>query len=250
MTNAWISPWLAALLAMPLLAAPVHAQTAGDGRITGIVRDPSGAVVPGATVVARNERTNEERDTTSSSQGRYLITGLRPSVYHVEAKLTGFQPVQFKTVTLQAGEELTIDAVLRVAGQSEDVTVIGEERVVDSSSARMGANVNEREVHYLPINGRQLSQLYLQAPGALNSGTGTFSDIRFSGRAVEQNVIRYDGGLLPSDTPQEKSSKDNWQPRASFAWALLEALLGATLEFEARPAPDTETVARERSKTA
>jgi hypothetical protein len=193
MTNPRISPWLAGLLAVPLLAAPVHAQTAGDGRITGIVRDASGAVVPGATVVARNERTNEERDTTSSTQGRYLITGLRPSVYQVQAKLAGFQAVQLKSVTLQAGEELTIDAVLRVAGQSEDVTVIGEERVVDSSSARMGANVNEREVHYLPINGRQLSQLYLQAPGALNSGTGTFSDIRFSGRAVEQNVIRYDG---------------------------------------------------------
>jgi hypothetical protein len=57
----------------------------------------------------------------------------------------------------------------------------------------MGANVNEREVSTLPINGRQLSQLYLQAPGALNTGTGTFSDIRFSGRATEQNIVRYDG---------------------------------------------------------
>src|SRR5262249_23340838 len=53
--------------------------------------------------------------------------------------------------------------------------------------------VMEREVKDLPINGRQLSQLYLQAPGSQNSGTGTFGDIRFSGRAVEQNVIRYDG---------------------------------------------------------
>src|SRR5205085_7924030 len=44
-----------------------------------------------------------------------------------------------------------------------------------------------------PLNGRQLSQLYLQAPGSVNSGSGTFGDIRFSGRAVEQNVIRYDG---------------------------------------------------------
>lgn len=57
----------------------------------------------------------------------------------------------------------------------------------------MGANVNPREVEALPINGRQLSHLYLQAPGSVNSGSGTFGDIRFSGRANQQNVIRYDG---------------------------------------------------------
>src|SRR5215208_3396673 len=57
----------------------------------------------------------------------------------------------------------------------------------------MGATVNEREVVGLPLNGRQLSQLYLQAPGSVNSGSGTFGDIRFSGRAVQQNVVRYDG---------------------------------------------------------
>ena len=45
----------------------------------------------------------------------------------------------------------------------------------------------------LPVNGRQMSQLMLQAPGSQNAGTGTWSDIRFSGRAVEQNVIKYDG---------------------------------------------------------
>jgi hypothetical protein len=57
----------------------------------------------------------------------------------------------------------------------------------------MGANVNPREVEGLPLNGRQLSQLYLQAPGSVNSGSGTYGDIRFNGRAVEQNIIRYDG---------------------------------------------------------
>ena len=65
--------------------------------------------------------------------------------------------------------------------------------VLDLSSARLGVNVSEREVNSLPVNGRQMSQLLLQAPGAQNAGTGTWQDIRFSGRANEQNVIRYDG---------------------------------------------------------
>src|SRR5204862_8364558 len=64
---------------------------------------------------------------------------------------------------------------------------------IDTSSAAMGVNVNPREVEGLPLNGRQLSQLYLQAPGSVNSGSGTFGDIRFSGRATEQNIVRYDG---------------------------------------------------------
>ena len=64
---------------------------------------------------------------------------------------------------------------------------------MDLSSARIGVNVSEREVLNLPINGRQMSQLMLQAPGSVNSGTGTWQDVRFSGRAIEQNAIRYDG---------------------------------------------------------
>src|SRR5204863_1659922 len=73
-----------------------------------------------------------------------------------------------------------------------DITA-GGDTALDTGSAAMGVNVNPREVESLPLNGRQLSQLYLQAPGSVNSGSGTFGDIRFSGRAVQQNVIRYDG---------------------------------------------------------
>ena len=71
----------------------------------------------------------------------------------------------------------------------------------------MGANVSEREVQGLPVNGRQMSQLMLQAPGSQNAGTGTWGDIRFSGRAVEQNVIKYDGieGSAGSSTRRRAS---------------------------------------------
>jgi hypothetical protein len=82
---------------------------------------------------------------------------------------------------------------LKPAGVAESVTIETAAEVVDTSSASMSANVDVREVGSLPINGRQLSQLYLQAPGAQNTGAGTFGDIRFNGRAVEQNAVRYDG---------------------------------------------------------
>src|SRR2546425_11874880 len=69
----------------------------------------------------------------------------------------------------------------------------GELPVIDTSSARIGANVNEREVARLPLNGRQVAQLYLLTPGAQTAGSGSFDNIRFSGRANQQNEIRIDG---------------------------------------------------------
>lgn len=175
-----------------LSGSPLFAQT-DEGRIIGIVRDTSGAVVPGSLIVVTNERTADARESVSTTDGRYAILGLKPSIYTVQARLSGFAPREIKGQIVAAGQEVSLDFALQPAGVSENVEVTADATGLDLSSARMGANVNEREVSELPINGRQLSQLYLQAPGAVNSGTGTFGDIRFSGRAVQQNVIRYDG---------------------------------------------------------
>ena len=185
-------PMLVALTVVSLSGGTAMAQT-DPARITGTVRDTAGGVIPGALVTIVNERTGDTRTTTSAAEGRYFVSGLPPSRYTVQASLSGFATTEQKGVHLLSGQELTVDVALKVAAQSENVTVTGEAPLLDVGSASMGANVNEREVTELPINGRQMSQLYLQAPGALNSGTGTFGDIRFSGRAVEQNIIRYDG---------------------------------------------------------
>src|SRR5262249_5265177 len=105
----------------------------------------------------------------------------------------GFAPIEYTNMPIALGQELSLDFELKTAGVQESITVVGTTPVLDISSAKIGANVSEREVQGLPVNGRQMSQLMLQAPGSQNAGTGTWGDIRFSGRAVEQNVIKYDG---------------------------------------------------------
>jgi len=170
------------------------AQT-DTGRIAGVVRDPNGAVVSGATVTAKNERTGEQRTATTDAEGIYQIPALRASNYTVTVTAPNFAANAFTNVQINVGQEQKLDVALSAQGVTEDVTVTAgaTEAAIDTASARMGATVNEREVVGLPLNGRQLSQLYLQAPGTVNSGAGTFGDIRFSGRAVEQNIVRYDG---------------------------------------------------------
>ena len=176
------------LLAM---GAPALAQT--EGRFTGTVMDASGSSVPGASVVIKNDKTGEERTVIATPEGRYLIANLKPSTYTIRVTVRDFAPLEYSGLQLLAAQEFPLDLQLRPAGVTEAVTVHGEATAVDLGSARLGVNVGERDVKNLPVNGRQMSQLMLQAPGSMNSGTGTWQDVRFSGRAVEQNAIRYDG---------------------------------------------------------
>jgi hypothetical protein len=180
---------LATLIVLPRVA---NAQT-DQGRIAGTVTDSAGGLVPGATIVVKNERTGEERTAVTNDVGYFIVSSLRPSTYTVTAIA---KDLSAKTTNIQVlvGQEFTLTVVVQPTGLAATVNIAtGGEAMLETSSAAIGANVNEREVEGLPINGRQLSQLYLQAPGSVNSGSGTFGDIRFSGRAVEQNIIRYDG---------------------------------------------------------
>lgn len=187
-----ISPLACALV---LLASSFASAQTDTGRIAGVVRDPNGAVVSGANVTAKNDRTGEERNATTDAEGVYQIPALKASNYTVTVTAPSFAANTFTNVQINVGQEQKLDVSLSAGGVTEDVTVVAgaTEAGIDTGSARMGATVNEREVVGLPLNGRQLSQLYLQAPGSVNSGSGTFGDIRFSGRAVQQNVVRYDG---------------------------------------------------------
>ncbi len=184
-----ISLAMALLISWPDMA---NAQT-DQGRIVGTVTDSNGGLVPGAEIVVTNEKTGEARTTVTNEVGYFMVTSLRPSSYSVAVNAKDLS-AKATNVQLLVGQEFTLALTVQPTGVAATVDVAaGGEATLETSSAAMGANVNPREVEGLPINGRQLSQLYLQAPGSVNSGSGTFGDIRFSGRAVEQNIIRYDG---------------------------------------------------------
>lgn len=184
---------LLTLMALCGLGSAAFAQT-DQGRIVGTVKDQAGAVIANATVAVKNERTGDERTVIANQEGAFAVTNLKPSSYRIVVTAANFAKTEYTSIELVVGQELDLSVELKPVGATESVTIIGgDDAALDTSSARMGANVNQQEVQGLPLNGRQLSQLYLQAPGALNSGSGTFSDIRFSGRAVQQNAIRYDG---------------------------------------------------------
>ena len=126
------------------------------------------------------------------------------------------------------GQERSVEIVMQPATMSTEVTVSsGELVVIDVSSASVGANINAREVAQMPINGRQISQLYLLAPGAQTSGGGSYDNIRFSGRANQQNAVRFDG-VEASSIIDASPGNLNGQTSSSFR---LQASLETVQEF-------------------
>ena len=164
------------------------------GRVSGMITDINGAVVAGAVVSVKNQATGEVRTAVVDGDGNFVITNLKPSRYTLTAAETNFETINQPDIEVLAAQEKSLTVKLPAKGVTAQVDVVsGEDTLVNTQSAAMTANVNSREVEGLPVNGRQLSQLYLQAPGAQNTGAGTFADIRFSGMANQENVVRYDG---------------------------------------------------------
>src|SRR4029453_7940455 len=184
--------WVA--VALLTVALPMTAAAQSDsGRITGNLLAQNRRFGTGRSVAVKNQKTGETRTATTNDNGYFVVASLKPSTYTITVQKTGFASVEYTDMPVTVGQELALDFAFKSATAQEAVTVIGSSPVIDISSAKIGANVSEREVQGLPVNGRQMSQLMLQAPGSQNAGTGTWGDIRFSGRAVEQNVIKYDG---------------------------------------------------------
>jgi hypothetical protein len=175
------------------------------GRISGSVVDAARAIVPGANVTVTNEKTGATRKVVANEMGVFVVPQLGPSTYSVVAESPAMAPRRFQGIELQVGQERSLDVVLEPAAVLTEVTVSGGDlSALETRSATVGGNVSPREVAELPINGRQLSQLYMMTPGAVNFGSGTFDDIRFNGRSFEENALRYDGieaGGIISNNP-------------------------------------------------
>ena len=174
------------------MCAALFAQS--QARLAGVVSDATGAVVSNVNITVQDEKTGVDRKAQSDDRGAYVVTNLNPSNYTVVAEAPGFATARYNALNLAVGQERILNITLQPATVSESITVeSGELSLMETATASIGANVNSREVAALPLNGRQLSQLYLLTPGAQTAGGGSFDNIRFSGRANQQNAIRYDG---------------------------------------------------------
>jgi len=146
-----------------------------------------------------------ERTVAATAQGLYVVPNLKPSVYTIRATFGSFQPLEHTDMTLAAGQEFssTSSCVPRVSPKQSRLE--GRAKTIDLSSARIGANVSEREVQELPVNGRQMSHCSCRRR-LPECRTGTWQDIRFSGRAVEQTSSSTTASKAPPSSTHRRAT--------------------------------------------
>ena len=156
------------VLAIVMVAAPAWAQEAG---ISGVVRDASGAVLPGVTVTATSPVLIEkERVGVTDGEGRFALTQLRPGVYRVTFALTGFNTVIREGIVLSAGFTANVAADMRVGGIEETVTVTGASPIVDVSNVRRQTVVSNELLETLPTSTKSVGQLATLTTGLTGLG--------------------------------------------------------------------------------
>ena len=166
----------AALIALTLAPLSVPAQDAALGNISGIVRDSSGAVVPGASVTVTNAGTGAARTLTTDTDGHYLANFLQPGTYEVVLSSTGFGKIDQKNVTVTVGSTNTVDATLPAGTVSSEVVVTADSTLVDADKVQSSQTVGQQLVSNLPVNGRRWDNFVLLTPNVAPDGnTGLIS---------------------------------------------------------------------------
>jgi len=162
---------------LTLVPGAAWAQT-GAASLTGLVKDSSGAVVPGATVTATNQATNVDYTGVSNDAGNYTISSMPVGTYVVKAELARFKTAATKPIQAEAKQIIRLDFQLELGAIEETVEVTSETPVLQTESATVGQVISGTTLSALPLNGRNTGQLSLLLPGAVSPNPSTFTNIR------------------------------------------------------------------------
>jgi Carboxypeptidase regulatory-like domain/TonB dependent receptor/TonB-dependent Receptor Plug Domain len=137
-------------------------------RLSGIISDPSGAVVAGAAVAVQDLGTGFTKSTKTESTGEYLFPSLPVGTYQITVSVTGYTRYVQKGIVLSVGEAVTQDVRLQVGMVEQQVLVTADSSLVTTDSATVGQLINQKEITGIPLNGRDVQELVFLAPGTTN----------------------------------------------------------------------------------
>ncbi len=206
-----------------LLAWPVSAQEQ-RASIEGVIKDPSGAVLPGATVEVRNVDRGTVVSVATDSVGLYRFPSLAPGRYDVTANLSGFSPARVDRVELLLGQIKKVDLTLGVATVAETVEVTAESPLVDVRQSARAVSIRDEQVELLP-KGRDFTTIVTQAPGANNEQR--LGGLSIDGASASENRYIIDG----IETTDLQSGTSGKQLLADFVEEVQVKSSGYTAEY-------------------
>lgn len=182
---------LSAMLFLFMPAAPSLAQQAATATLEGLITDPAGAVVPNATVTARNTQTGLTRTIQTDASGVYRLAALPPGSYDLNVTAPNFAEAKRTGITLTVGQKLNLEVALSIGASSATVNITAEAPVIETTRTNVAGSVGERAVRELPVNGRNFLDFVTLTPGVVRDPRA--GDLSFGGQRGTLNSVQIDG---------------------------------------------------------
>src|SRR2546425_3002335 len=191
-----------------LSACCLYAQTFGE--VTGRVTDPSGAVIPGASVILTNVNTSAVRNVATTETGAYTLPSIPPGLYRLRTELPGFKTAVSEPFGVQVQQVVRLDVVLQLGQVSDTVEVAATADLLQSETSAIGTVIENKIITELPLNGRQYLGLVALAPnvntlsppsgqaGSRQGGDRASQSISAAGQRIMFNYFTLDGVTNPA----------------------------------------------------
>jgi len=184
----------AALLIVPTASS----QSISTAQLNGVVKDGTGAIIPGATVTAADTTKGFTRSDTTDPQGNYQLLQLPPGTYTLTVKMPGFQQAIQNNVILTVGEEATLPFTLAIGSIDQKVVVNADAEIIDTERSSQSTTVDQLRITNLPTNGRNyinftLTNSQIARDAAPSVGAIPTSGLNFGGVRARSNSINLDG---------------------------------------------------------
>lgn len=191
---------IATSLALPLALSAVGQSDSTS--VSGAVTDASGALLPNAKVVVRNEATGTEQTTLSNESGQYTVPNVRPGTYTVTVEVSGFQTFKTTGVQVDASIPKQVNAAMKVGDAGTSVNVEANANTVQTESAVLGQLVTQEQVKSIQLNGRNPLILAQMEPGVIRTSPmanltfGLDNGIYIGGARNQGALITLDGAPM------------------------------------------------------
>ncbi len=199
-------------LVFALASTPAFAQGGATSTLAGVVVDPSGGQIPGASVVVKNNATGATFEAVTTGEGTFTIPALNAGSYTVTVTLQGFKTVVLNDVRVSAGQPASVRATLEVGGIAETVTVQGGAEIIQTQSSTVASTLSANQISNLPLTSRNAIDFVTFLPGVLTPGSNRDStvnglpqgaiNITVDGMNVQDNYLKTSDGFFARMSPR------------------------------------------------
>ena len=180
-----------------LFSIAAMAQGSATADLSGVVKDPKGAVVASATVTASNPSKGLERSTSTDTNGAYQFVNLPPGTYEVSVSAPGFGKATRKNVSLTVGQSASLNIQMGIS-TTENIEVNAQAEIVETQRTSTASTISQERIDNLPINGRNylnftLTDSAVKRDDAPSIGAAPTSGANFNGMRARANLVNVDG---------------------------------------------------------